>query len=263
VYHRLESGCDKGRPIDLDSTPYELSSLVDLIGMLMDGWQIAHLRYADHCDVPGGPVSPAAFIALERSDQAAWIVIMDDGRSLSHTSLIALFRDHPNVWKHRSGAHIDRAMPAPDAPPVPAEQWGAVPDVFPAGLDLSPGGLRAVVCVNQSQAIDGVTVAITSLERFADGARAHYLCHAPGRRFREEAGALDAIAVDDGARLYRVASLAQHQRGNRIEGALALVPAIPHDARTLTITIGNLGPSTNGQPHPGPWVFPIGLDTTP
>ena len=262
MYHRPESACDKGRPIDLDSTPYELSSLVDLIGMLMDGWQIAHLRYADHCDVPGGPVSPAAFIALERSDQAAWIVIMDDGRSLSHTSLIALFRDHPNVWKHRSGAHIDRAMPAPNTPPVPAEEWGPNPAAFPDELDLSPGGLRAVVCVNQSQAIDGVTVAITSLERFADGARAHYLCHAPGRRFREQAGALAAIAVDDAARLYRVASLAQHQRGNRIEGALALVPAIPHDARTLTITIGNLGPSTNGQPHPGPWVFPIGLDAT-
>lgn len=261
VYHRGVSAGDKDHPIDLESTPYDPSSLVDLIGMLMDGWQIAHLRYADHCDIPGGRVTPAAFIALERSDQTAWLVIVDDGRSVSHTNLITLFRDHPNVWKHRSGADIDRTMSAPDTPPVPAEEWGDFSDASPDELDLSPGGLRGVVCVNQSQAIDGVTVAITSLERFAGGARAHYLCHAPGRRFREQAGALDAIAVDDGARLYRVASMGQHQRGNRIEGALGLVPAIPHDARTLTITIGNLGPGANGQPQPGPWVFPIGLDT--
>jgi hypothetical protein len=234
--------------------------LTDLVGLLLDGWQIAHLRYADHCDVPGGPVAPAAFIGLERSDSQAWIVIIDDGRSLSHRSLIMLFGDHPNVWKHRSGAHIDRAMPAPDTPPLPAEQWGAVPDAFSGDLDLSPAGLRGVVCVNQSQAIDGVTVAITSLERFADGARAHYLCHAPGRRFREQAGALDAIAVDDAARMYRVASRTRRQQGNRIEGSLVLVPAVPHDARTLTITIGNLGPGSDGEPQPGPWVFPIGLE---
>jgi hypothetical protein len=236
--------------------------LTDLVVMLMDGWQVSQLRYADHCDEPGAPVSPAAFIGLERADQQAWIYILDDGRSLSHRSLIGLFRDHPSVWKHRSGAQIDRAMPARDTPLVPAEQWSAIPDVFPAEIDLSPAGLRGVLCVNQSQAIDGVTVAITSLERFADGARAHYLCHAPGRRFREQAGALDAIAVDDAARMYRVASLARRQHGNRIEGSLALAPAIPLDARTLTITIGNLGPSANGDRQPGPWVFPISLDAS-
>ncbi len=226
----------------------------------MDGWQISHLRYADHSDAPGAPVSPAAFLGLERADQATWIYILDDGRSLSHRSLIALFRDHPNVWKHRSGTQIDRATPAPDGPPVPAEQWGGDAEALPREVDLSPTGLRGVICVNQSQAIDGVTVAITSLERFADGARAHYLCHAPGRRFREQAGALDAIAVDDAARMYRVASLTRRQRGNRIEGSLALAPAIPPQARTLTITIGNLGPSATGVPEPGPWVFPIALD---
>src|SRR5271167_1005339 len=130
--------------------------------MLMDGWQISHLRYADHCDAPGAPVSPAAFLGLERSDQVAWIYILDDGRSLSHKSLIAMFREHPNVWKHRSGAQIDRAMPAPDGPPVPADQWGGPPDAAPREVDLSPTGLRGVICVNQSQAIDGVTVAVTS-----------------------------------------------------------------------------------------------------
>jgi hypothetical protein len=230
--------------------------------MLMDGWQIVHLRYADHCDAPGAAVVPAAFVGLERSDRQAWIYILDDGRSLSHRSLVALFREHPNVWKHRSGAQIDRAMPARPTPPIPAEQWGAIPKAFPREVDLSPTGLRAVVCVNQSQSIDGVTVAITSLERFADGARAHYLCHAPGRRFREQAGALDAIAVDDSARMYRVEPLTRRQRGNRIEGALALAPVIPPHVRTLTITIGNLGPSANGDRQPGPWVFPIALDAS-
>jgi hypothetical protein len=241
-------------------TPYELSSLNDLLRMLIDGWQISHLRYADHCDAPGAPTAPAAFLGLVRADQQAWIYILDDGRSLSHRSVIALFRDHPNVWKHRSGAHIDLEMPVPEAPPVPAEEWGAIPDAFPGEVDLSPAGLRGVVCVNQTQSIDGVTVAITSVERFADGARAHYLCHAPGRSFRAQAGALDAIAVDDAARMYRVASLARRQHGNRIEGSLALAPAIPTDARTITITIGNLGPSASGDRQPGPWVFPITLD---
>ena len=262
MYHRDWRARPKGRPIDLDTNPYELSSLTDLVGLLMDGWQISHLRYADHCDAPGAVVSPAAFLGLERADQQAWIYILDDGRSLSHRSLIALFREHPNVWKHRSGAQIDRAMPAPEVPPVPAEQWSTLRDALPGEVDLSPTGLRGVICVNQSQAIDGVTVAVTSLERFADGARAHYLCHAPGRRFREQAGALDAIAVDDAARMYRVASLTRRQRGNRIEGSLALAPAIPLDARTLTITIGNLGPSASGEPQPGPWVFPISLDAS-
>ena len=41
---------------------------------------------------------------------------------------------------------------------------------------------------------------------------------------------------------------------------LALAPAIPTDARTITITIGNLGPSASGDRQPGPWVFPITLD---
>jgi hypothetical protein len=221
------------------------------------------MHYADRCDLDGARGGPAAFFALCRSDQSRHLFLVDDGRALSHRSLLALFREHPHVWKHRSARSIGETSAVPEAPPRAPEEWGTVEEPFPASLDLSPTTLRGVVCVNQTQSIDGVTLAVTSLERFAGGARAHYLCHAPGRRFREEAGALDAIAVDDGGRMYRVAALERRQRGIRIEGSLALGPAVPADARMVTITIGTLGPDAGGEGLPGPWVFPIPLDARP
>ena len=71
---------------------------------------------------------------------------------------------------------------------------------------------------------------------------------------------LDVIAVDDGARRYRVACIESQPDGNRLEGAFALAPAIPREVRRLTLTIGTVR-DEGGQRErlPGPWVFPIPL----
>jgi len=260
VYDRGPPNRDREPPAIEHIDPYRLGSLGDLIELLLAGWQIEHLHYADRCGLEGGEDVPGAFFGLTRSDQHEHMYLVDDGRSMSHRALLGLFRDHPHVWKHRNGRQIEH-LTVPEAPPRPPEQWGDVPESFPAGIALCPTTLRGVVCVNQTQSIDGVTLALTSLERYEGGARAHYLCHAPERRFRDEAGALDAIAVDDQGRMYRVAPLERRQRGFRIEGSLVLAPAVPHDARTLTLTIGTLGPGADDRGVPGPWVFPIPLDT--
>lgn len=238
---------------------YRLGSLTDLLELLVDGWHIEHLHYADRCGLAGGPDAPAAFFGLTRSEQREHLYLVEDGRSMSHRSLIAMFREHPHVWKHRSGSAL-RDFTVPESPPRPPEVWGTVPEPFPDALMLCPTTLRGVVCVNQTQSMDGVTMAVTALERYADGARAHYLCHAPERRFRDDAAAMDAIAVDDGGRMYRVASLQRNQRGARIEGSLAIAPAVPAGASLLTLTIGTLGQGAEGPGAPGPWVFPIPLD---
>lgn len=228
--------------------------------MLVDGWQVEHLHYADRCSLDGADGCPAAFIVLVRADTREHIYIVDDGRAYSHRSLIALFREHPHVWKRRSSGLHEMAATVPPGPPREAKEWGEIPEPFPDALDMSPGSLRGVVPVNQTQSVDDTTIALTSLERFERGARAHYLCHAPEARIREELGALDVIAVDDSGRLYRVEPCARVQRGNRITGALALAPALPADTRQVTITIGTLGHDGSGDSLPGPWVFPIALE---
>jgi hypothetical protein len=252
----------RGSPPIEHTDAYRLGSLSDLVELLVDGWQIEHLHYADRCGLAGGPDAPGAFFGLARSEQREHLYLVDDGRSMSHRTLIAMFREHPHVWKHRSGSGVPE-FTVPESPPRPPELWGTVEEPFPDTLTLCPTTLRGVLCVNQTQSMDGVTFAVTSLERFADGARAHYLVHAPERRFRDDTGAMDAIAVDDAGRMYRVAQLEHTHRGTRIEGALAIAPAIPAGARTLTLTIGTLGPGQEGRGAPGPWVFPIPLDAQP
>jgi len=241
-------------------SPYRLGSLADLVGLILDGWQVEHLHYADACELEGARGGPAAFVVLARGDGREHLYIVEDGRSMSHRSLIAQFREHPHVWKRRSTGMHELAATVPATPPRAPEEWGTVPESFPHTLDLSPAALRGVCAVNQTQSVDDVTITITSLERFEQGARLHYLCHAPVARAREELGALDVIAVDDAGRLYRVAPAGRTQRGNRIVGTLALAPAIPAATRALTVTIGTLGHDGSGAALPGPWVFPIPLE---
>ncbi|MCC6833019.1 MAG: hypothetical protein IT200_16925 [Thermoleophilia bacterium] len=249
----------RGSTVIEHTDAYRLGSLQDLMELLVDGWQIEHLHYADRCGLAGGPDDPAAFFGLTRAEQHEHLYLVDDGRSMSHRTLIGMFRDHPHVWKHRSGSAL-RDFTVPESPPRPPDVWGQVPEPFPEALTVCPTTLRGVVCVNQTQSMDGVTLAVTTLERFAEGARAHYLCHAPDRRFREDTAAMDAIAVDDGGRMYRVAPVARVRRGARIEGTLAIAPAVPAGVGLLTLTIGTLGPGAEGPGAPGPWVFPIPLD---
>jgi hypothetical protein len=198
---------------------------------------------------------PAAFIQLSRPDQGRrGLFIPDDGRAFSHHALVALFRDQPHIWKHRSADRI-HAMAA-ESPPTAGEpaEWGEVPAPFPDALVFSPGTLRGVVPVHQTQSIDGVTIALTALERYDQGARLRFLAHAADQRRRAHLATVDEVlAVDERCRRYLVAPLEVRRQGNHAEGALALAPALPRDVGALTVTIGSLGQAR----APGPWVFPI------
>ncbi len=244
---------------------YHLGSLGDLIERLIDGWQIEHLHFADASELPGANGGAAAFVALTQSDQHEGLYLVDDGRSLSHRTLLSMFRDHPHIWKHKTGAGISDLVsrPVPETAPQLAEQWGTVVEPFPEALVFAPTTLKGVVAVNQTQSLDGTTITITSLERYDDGARAHYLCHAAEARSRELMRALDVIAVDGAGRMYRVATVGSVQHGARIEGVLAIAPAIPADVPLITITVGTMGGDGAGTGLPGPWVFPVPLTHNP
>jgi hypothetical protein len=234
---------------------FELAGLGDLMELLVDGWRVEHMHYADRC--PGsGP--PAAFFDLSRgAGERRSVYVPDDGRAYSHRALVALFRESPHIWKHRVAGTI-ADLDAPDAPLL--EDWGTVPEPFPEALSFGPGSLRDVVPVNQVQSVDGLDIALVALERHDDGARLRYMCHASGARTRREMRVLDVIAVDDGARRYRVAPIDSRPEGNRLQGAFVLAPAIPQSARRLTLTIGTLREEGGDQePLSGPWVFPIPL----
>jgi hypothetical protein len=186
------------------------------------------------------------------------IFIPDDGRTFSHRALVEMFRERPHIWKHRSPARFPDRPEAPPGPPRLPEEWGEVPGDFPEGLGFAPAELRSVIAVNQSQSADDVTIAATSLEVFEAGARLRYLAHAEGGAARRDLDVLEAIAIDDAARLYRVEQLPGDRRGNRVDGSLALAPAPPAGTSRLTVTIGTLGGSTD-EPARGPWVFPMVL----
>lgn len=135
-------------------------------------------------------------------------------------------------------------------------------DPFPAALALTPEALRGVVPVIQTEAMGGVTIALTALERFASGARVRYLAHAADPRKRGTLDALDVLAVDDQGRRYRTATIDVTRDGDRAEGSLVLAPAIPGDVVRLTITIGTVGDRSRGEDVAGPWVFPIPLSSS-
>ena len=232
--------------------PYELASLGDLMEMVVEGWSIARMHYADRSS-PSGP--PAAYFGLTRGpDEWRGVFIPDDGRAFSHHSLVALFRDHPAIWKHRSADTIA----APGAEGVPAEEWGEVPARFPDGVAFGPSTLREVVRVAQVQSVDGLDIALVALERHDTGARVQFMCHASDQRTRAEMRMLDVIAVDDAGRLYRVACTQNAPVGNRLDGSFVIAPPIPGDVRRLTVTVGTVADASEGSTS-GPWVFPIPL----
>ena len=240
----------------LDDERYQLASLGDLMELLVEGWRIEKMQYADRSE-PSGP--PAAYFSLVRgaSGEVRGVFVPDDGRALSHRALVALFREHPGVWKHRSYASVDPPGTEPSEAP---EVWGEVPEPFPDALVLVPATLRAVVPVSQAQSAGGLDIALVALERHDGGARIGYMCHASDARTRGEMQMLDVIAVDDGGRRYRVATTDARPEGNRLQGNLVVAPAIPDGVRRLTVTVGTVRDDGEGpRLTSGPWVFPIPL----
>lgn len=237
---------------------FELASLGDLVELLIDGWRIDRLHYADRSGAAG---PPAAYFDLVRgAGERRGVFVPDDGRAMSHRALVALFREAPGIWKHRSPG----AIAPPDAAPPSAEPWGPVAEPFPDALAFAPSTLRTVVAVNQVQSVEGLDIALTSLERHDDGARLRFICRASDAATRRHMRVLDVIAVDDAGRLYRVAPVEGRPEGNRLDGALAIAPAVPDDVAMLTVTIGTVGDDGGGAAGtPGPWVFPIRLSPRP
>lgn len=236
------------------SDEFELASLGDLMELLVEGWRIDQLHYADR-SAAAGP--PAAFFTLVRgAGERCGVYVPDDGRAYSHRALVALFRESPQIWKHRSP---DSIAP-PDEPQTLLEGWGEVPEPFPASMAFGPATLREVVPVNQVQSVEGLDIALIALERHEDGARLRYMCHASDARTRRDMCVLDVVVVDDAGRLYRVAPVGSSPEGNRLEGAFAVAPAIPPGVRRLTVTVGTVGDDARPRERTsGPWVFPIPL----
>ena len=237
---------------------FELASLGDLFELLIEGWRIDRLHYADRSGAAG---PPAAFLDLVRGPgERRGVYVPDDGRALSHRALVALFREAPEIWKHRS----PDAIPLAEDAATPPEEWGAVPEPFPDALAFGPATLRGVVPIGQVQSVAGLDIALTALERHDDGARLRFMCRASDAATRRRMSVLDVIAVDDSARLYRVACVESAPEGNRLEGAFALAPAIPETVARLTVTIGTVGDEGGSERSvPGPWVFPIPLGQGP
>lgn len=258
VYHRTRRPLRTGATIEY-SDPYRLGSLGDLLEMLIDGWRIDHLHYADRCGLEGADEQPAAFLGLVRQEQREFIYLVDDGRGVSHRSVLAMFKEHPHVWKYRTPPTVE-ALSVPESPPTPATEWGQVLEPFPETMNVCPTALRAVVPINQTQSIDGVTAALTCLESYEDGARVHFLVHAPDNDATRDVLAVDGVVVDDKGRMYRMAVTDERLAGARLVGTFAVAPAIPAGVSTLTLTIGSLRLGTGGETIDGPWVFRFSLD---
>jgi hypothetical protein len=238
-----------------DDARYELAGLGDLMELIVEGWRIAHLHYADRSEASGPPA--AVFDLTRGADERLGVYVPDDGRAFSHRALVELFRENPNVWKYRTP---DGIPPAAVADATPAAEWAEVGEPFPDALEFGPATLEQVVPVNQIQSVGGLDIALVALERHAAGGRLRYMCHASSALDRTEMCLLDVIAVDDAGRLYRVAGVESRPEGNRLEGALVVAPAIPPDVRLLTVSIGTVWDTHEGLVQtPGPWVFPIPL----
>jgi hypothetical protein len=238
-----------------DHTGYELAGLGDLVELLVEGWRIATMHYADRSEAAG---PPAAYFGLTRGPgEARGVYVPDDGRALSHRALVEMFRESPRIWKHREAAGVPAPEPAAAEAP---ETWGEVPEPFPHAVPFDPSTLREVIPVGQVQSVGGLDIAVLSLERHAAGARLRYMCHASDARTRSEMTVLDVLAVDDAGRRYRVAATDSRAEGNRLEGCLAVAPAIPPGARRITVTVGTVWEDGAGTRRTsGPWVFPIRL----
>lgn len=225
--------------------------------LLVDGWAIEHMAYADRSGTgSGGPA--AAMVELRRGREHVAVYVPDDERSCSHRAMVALLRERPHIWKHRSAQAAATAGPPPEdlVAPEPDE----VPEPFPAALVMGPKTLRAVVPVNQSQAIGDVIIAVTSLELHDGGVRARYMALDEGPAGRRDMCLLDVLVVDDAGRIYRVAASGDTFSPGAMEGVLLIAPALPRHAGQLTIAVGGVGDDASGVPAArGPWVFPITL----
>ena len=256
----------RGKDTSISEERYKLGSLGDLVELLIDGWEVAHLHYADSCGTGAEAGRPAAFVELRRPDQGRYgIYIPDDGRAFSHRALVSLFRERPHIWKHRSAERIHQlAADQPMADPREPEEWGEVTQPFPQGLVFSPGSLRGVVAINRTESVEETTVTLTAMERYQQGARVRYLAHTADPKRRKQLGsAPDVLVVDDQGRRYRTAIIDVRRDGNRAEGVFAIGPAVPRDVVALTITVGSVGDGRDAIA--GPWVFPIllGEPSTP
>ena len=203
---------------------------------------------------------PAAFIELVRPDQGRYgIYIPDDGKAFSHRALISLFRECPHIWKHRSAERIHQmAQDVPMAAPHESDDWGEVVEPFPGALVFSPGTLRGVVAIDQTDSVGDVTVSLTALERYADGARLRFMVQSGEARKRKHLNLVGVEITDDRGRSYRTAVLDLSHDGSRLEGALALAPAIPRDVADLTIRVAGVGdPKKPADAAQGPWSFPV------
>jgi hypothetical protein len=240
---------------------YRPGSLGDLIEMIVDGWQVDRLHYAEDCALDESDQHvPAAFIELVRPDQGRYgLYIPDDGKAFSHRALISLFRECPHIWKHRGADRIHQmAADVPMATPHEQSSWSDLVDPFPGALVFGPGTLRGVDAIDQTQSADGVSIALTALERYRDGARLRFLLQALEPRKRKAMQLLELEVRDDRGRRYATALLDEHHDGSRLDGAYALGPGIPTDAGELIITVGAVGdPRKPDEATRGPWRFGV------
>ena len=231
--------------------------------MIVDGWQVDRLHYADDCAMSeDDPHVPAAFIELVRPDQGRYgIYIPDDGKAFSHRALISLFRECPHIWKHRGADRIHQmAADVPMAAPHEQSGWSEVVEPFPGALIFSPGTLRGVDAIDQTQSVGDMTVALTAVERYRDGARLRFLIQAPDARKRKHMQMIGLEVIDDAGRSYRTALISDHHDGNRVDGAYAIGPGIPSDVRDITITVAAVGdPRREAEATVGPWTFAVQL----
>ena len=119
---------------------YRLGSLGDLVELLVDGWQIEHLHYADHCGMDGrgtGPPRPSS--SSTRPDQGRYGLSSRTmaGRSRTGRS-VALFRERPRSGSTARGPHPRHGRRRPMAVPGEPDGWGEVPEPFPGALAFGP-----------------------------------------------------------------------------------------------------------------------------
>lgn len=229
-----------------------LQSLGDLLALIVEGWRIERMFYADRSRGSG---APAAYFDLSRRDEPPMRVhIPADGRTFSHRALVSLFRESPHVWKYRSA---DVVPVGDDAAPA---GWADLPDGVPHRSAFRPTTLRRVVPVNQVQCVDDLHIAITALKCHDEGARLRYIAHASDAGTRRQMTVLDVAVVDDLGRRYAVEAAERQAEGNHLSGALAIAPGIVDDVRQITVTIGTVADGDgDGLRALGPWVFPIVL----
>jgi len=144
------------------------------------------------------------------------------------------------------------------AAPHHTDEWGEVVEPFPGAIVFSPGTLRGVVAIDQTDSVGDVTVSLTVLERYSDGARLRFMVQSGEARKRKQMNLVGVQVTDDQGRRYRTALLEMSHEGSRVEGALALAPAIPRNVAHLTVSVAAVGDQKKpADAAAGPWEFPV------